>query len=183
MIFGDSADFAIEAMIEPTLVPPSSVWGRMCVWCRGQALGDIADPHCALYPAAWQFRALPYRLDDLWADEFGGLDDDAIWNFLDGKLYGYHGLVEVPDDRTVAECRADRDAWGGFDFLNNWGEPFDPVKAFLLAPPDGSARILFRQAPDRATLGRLVASRAAIVAASAGFVAWFDEQADRHGGG
>lgn len=51
MLFGDRLDFAIEADVEPSLEPPSAVWGRMCVWCRGVALGDLGEPHCALYPA------------------------------------------------------------------------------------------------------------------------------------
>lgn len=94
MRFGDPADFAIEADVEPHLRPPSAVWGHMCVWCQGVVLGDITDLHCGLYGAYSSFRWLASNLNELWAPELVGLDDVAVWNFLDGLLYGYHGDVE-----------------------------------------------------------------------------------------
>ena len=116
-VFGNRDDFAIEAGTESYLKPPSAVWGRMCVWCCGVPLGDIDDRHCALYPAYCGFRSLlspvhgEPKIDRLWAEELAGLDDVAAWNFLDGLLYGYHGDVEVPDDRTLEECRRDAVVW------------------------------------------------------------------------
>jgi hypothetical protein len=110
MLFGEPADFAIEAYVEPDLKPPSAVWGRMCVWCRGVPLGDISERYCALYPAYCSFRSLPSCLDSLWADELAGLGDEGVWNFLD----------------------ADWAAWDRFNFLSNWGERFDGYKAFIL---------------------------------------------------
>src|SRR5262249_34795405 len=103
----------------------------MCVWCRGVPLGGIDDRHCALDWAYCGVRSLlspvhgEPQIDRLWAEELAGLDDVAAWNFLDGLLYGYYGDVEVPDDRTVEECRRDWLVWGCFNFLTNWGEQFD----------------------------------------------------------
>jgi hypothetical protein len=173
-VFGNRADFAIEAGVEPHLMPPSAVWGHMCVWCRGVALGDLSDLHCALYPAYCSFRWLPGHLDDLWADEFIGLGAVAAWNFLDGLLYGYHGDVEVPDDRTVEECQADSLRWSRHNFLTNWGEQFDCCKAFVLSPPGGSVRILYRRRREAVQMAEV--SRSGLVAASAGFVQWFETQ-------
>jgi hypothetical protein len=43
VLFGVPADFAIEAEVDPGLQPLSAVWGSMCVWCRGRALGDLSE--------------------------------------------------------------------------------------------------------------------------------------------
>src|SRR5438128_886855 len=104
-VFGDRADFAIEAGVEPDLTPPSAVWGHMCVWCRGVPLGDIENRQCGLYGAYCGFREVASRIDRLWAKELDGLDDVAAWNHLDGLLYGYHGDVELADNRTLEECQ------------------------------------------------------------------------------
>jgi len=177
-LFGDKADFAIEAGVEPDLTPPTAVWGHMRVWCRGIPLGDINDRHCALYDACCMFRWLARHIDELWAPEFAGLDDLAACNLLDGLLYGYHGDVEVHDDRTVEECKADWTAWGRFDFLTNRGEQFDGCKAFLLRPPGGPVRILSHRFP--AGLGYSIdVSLSAFKEASNAFVRWYEEQESR----
>lgn len=178
MLFGDRLDFAIEADVDPNLEPPSAVWGRMGVWCRGAALGDLGDWQCALYPAYRSFNELLSKLDHLWSEKLAGLDDVAAWNLLDGLLYGYHGDVEVPDTRTAEECRRDWTFWGAHNFLTNWGEQFNGCKAFILCPPDGSVRILCRDLPE--PLGRGVdVSRAGLVTAVDGFTRWFEQQARR----
>ena len=178
MLFGDPADFAIEADVEPDLTPPFHVWGHMCVWCRGIPLGDLAERHCGLHHAYSEFRLLPALLDELWAPELAGLDNLATWNLLDGLLYGYHGDVEVTVDRSVEECRADWSVWGKFDFLTNWDEPFDGFKSFILCPPGGPVRILSRRLPAGMGLGVEV-SRGSVIGASAGFACWFEEQQRR----
>src|SRR6266699_7334177 len=98
-VFGDPADFAIEAGLEPDLPPGSAPWGHMRIWCCSTPLGDIDNRHNGLYVTS--FVEMADALDLLWAPELEGLDDTATWNFLDGLLYGYHGEVEVPDDRSV----------------------------------------------------------------------------------
>jgi hypothetical protein len=174
-LFGDRNDFAIEAGIEPDLAAPSAVWGHMCVWCRGVPLGDLNDRHCGLAHACSAFRWLPDHLDELWAPEFVGLDALATWNFLDGVLYGYHGDVELPDDLTTdEECRADAQRWGRHNFLTNWGEQFDGCKAFVLSPPNGAVRVLYRQRREPFQVAEV--SRAGFAAAAAGFVEWFEAQ-------
>ena len=40
-VFGDRDDFAIEAGVEPDRHTAGTVWGHMCVWCRGVPLGDL----------------------------------------------------------------------------------------------------------------------------------------------
>jgi hypothetical protein len=178
MRFGDANDFAIEAELEPDISPPSSVWGRMCIWCRGVALGDLSEPYCALYPAACEFRWLRSQLTDLWDECLDGLDDRAANDFLDGLLYGYHGNVELEDERTLEEMKWDWDRYGKFSFLTNWGEQFDGYKSFILCPPAKPVRILSRHLPDRMN-GVAVVTREGLLSAAEEFLLWFDEQAER----
>ena len=179
-LFGERDDFAIEAGIEPDGHTAGTVWGHMRVWCRGVALGNVGKRYCGLHHAYTSFGWLASHLDELWAPELAGLDDVAAWNFLDGLLYGYHGDVEVPDDRTVEQCRADAAAWGRFDFLTNWGEQFDGFKAFILCPPGGPVRILSRRLPEHMGRGVLV-SPAGFRVAAGGFTHWFREESRRLG--
>jgi hypothetical protein len=179
-VFGDKADFAIEAGVEPDLHTDYTVWGHMCVWSRGIPLGDLEDRYCGLYHAYSEFAWLADNLVSLWSEELAGLDDVAAWNFLDGLLYGYHGDVEWADTRTLAEARRDAVRWGRFNFLTNWGEQFDGYKSFLLCPPGDSARVLSRRLPPH--MGRGVSvSRQALVTAAAGFAEWFESESRRLG--
>jgi hypothetical protein len=181
-MFGDPADFAIEAGVEPHLVAPSSVWGHMRVWCGGHTLGNIEDRHCALYPSYLEFGWMGTHLEDLWDDELGGLDDQAAWNFLDGTLYGYHGGVEIEDNRSLEEVRRDAQRFGKFNFLANWGEQFDGYKSFVVCPPNRPLRVLSRAFPEPLGLGVNV-SRDGFARASRAFVDWFKSQERRLSGG
>src|SRR5438876_957707 len=163
-LFGDRADFAIEAGIEPDGNTAGSVWGHMCVWCHGVALGELDEQSCALYHPYSEFDWLAANLGSLWAVELIGLDDLAAWNFLDGMLYGYNGDVELFDERTLEDCWRDASRWGRFNFLTNWGEQFDGYKSFLLSPPGDFVRGLSRRFPEH--MGRGVAvTRQGFVAA------------------
>jgi hypothetical protein len=42
LLIGDINDFAIEVMVEPDLMVPSSVWGRMCVHIGDTTLGETS---------------------------------------------------------------------------------------------------------------------------------------------
>ena len=159
-VFGNRDDFAIEAGIEPELKPPSAVWGHMCI------CGLLSPVHGEL------------TIDRLWAEEFVSLDDLAVLNFLDGLLYGYHGNLELPDDRPVATLKRGAVVWGCFNFLTNWGEQFDRCKAFIMCPPGGPVRILSRDLPDPLAPGVRV-SKEGVVAAINGFTEWFEKQEQR----
>lgn len=176
-VFGDRNDFAIEAGVEDDAT--GAVWGHIAVWCRGVALGNLGEPHCVLYHAYCALGWTASHMGELWAPELAGLDDEAAWNLLDGLLYGYHGEVEAADDRSVEQCRADAAAWGRFDFLTNWGEPFDGWKAFILHPPGGPIRVLHRGPSGRRC--RAEVSPAGFRDAVGGFTHWFEGQSRRLG--
>jgi hypothetical protein len=109
MLFGDPSDFAIEADVEPSLTPPSSVWGHMCIWCRGFALGRLEERYCALYHSHCSFEWVATHLEELWTPELAAFDDAGKWNFLKSLLCGYQGDIDLGehDRRTGDEIRAD----------------------------------------------------------------------------
>ena len=178
-VFGERDDFAIEAGVEADGHTAGTVWGHMAVWCRGVALGDAGERFCALHHAYGGLRRVSAHLDELWAPDLAGLDDGAAWNLLDGLLYSYHGEVETPDDRSLEQCQADAVAWGRFDFLTNWGEPFDGCKAFLLHPPGGPLRALYRTRTGHPSGVRV--SPAGFREAVGGFAHWFERRSQRLG--
>jgi hypothetical protein len=172
MIFGDRSDFAVEVHVDAGAEDrPGIISGRMCLWANDIALGDIKETNCWLNPVRDSLVELIDRLDDQWSDAFVGLDDIALWNVLDGLLYGYHGDVELLDERTTEECTRDGEIWGRFDFLTNWSELFDGYKAFLVCPSATGVVILART-PSGAR-HRLELTRDGLVRAVREFDLWF----------
>ena len=181
MLFGDPSEFAVEAEVEPDLRPPSAVWGHMCVWCRGNALGDIDNRHCALYLSCVRFTWLAEHLDELWTPELAAFDDAGRWNFLKSLLYGYHGDIDLAehDRRTDDEMGTDWAEYSRFDFLTNWGEQFDGgFASFIFRPPGDAVHILSRAFPENVGLCVRVSPEGFVTAAT-GFVEWFREQERR----
>jgi hypothetical protein len=145
---------------------------RVVPGCPARRLGDR---YCGLYHAYSEFAWLADNLGSLWAEELAGLDEVAVWNFLDALLHGYHGDVELANTRTLEECHRDVVRWGRFNFLTNWGKQFDGFKSFLLCPPGDSARVLTRRLP--AHMGRGVSvSRRGFVVVAAEFARWFEAE-------
>ena len=174
MIFGEKHDFAIEAMVEPNLVLPSSVWGRMRVWCAGVPLGDFSEPHCGLPYSP--FKSLCLDLPELWDPEFEGKSDEELFNHLDAVLYGFKDGVEVADERTLEECEDDARAYSQFSFLTNWGEMFDREgKSFIFCADGDSVNVLNR--PIGSTQLRcLRTSAVSVQAACSEFMIWFEQE-------
>ena len=179
MLFGQKQRFAIEAMIEPGLSSPSSVWGRMRVWCDGRAMGDYLNERCGM--PYIQFRALRAGLSKFWLREFDALDDVSIFHRLDSALFGCRDGIEVVDERTPAQYRDDALLYDRFTFLVNWGEMFDgDGKLFVLCPDGIRVRVLHQ--PAGATgCSVLTATVADVEDACDGFLSWFERQASALG--
>ncbi|WP_124485827.1 MULTISPECIES: hypothetical protein [unclassified Burkholderia] len=176
MLFGSKSEFAIEAMIEPDLVPPSAVYGRMQVWFANTSMGDFSSPRCSLYPAYLGFKQLVAALPNIWRSDLDGLSEEQLIDRLDRLLYGAQGdeLLE-DDDRTAFECKRDWEKYGAFDFLTNWGEQFDREdKTFIFCPPTQPAKILVLPRGSDTILS-LHASIPATADAIDKFLRWFDE--------
>jgi hypothetical protein len=170
MIFGDVREFAIQAEVEPELVPPSAVWGRMCVWCRGTVLGDFRRSHCELSSSSADMEWNCNHLEELWDVSLAGLDDSAAFAFLDAVYFG-------DDERTDEQINADSERYARFNFLTNWGEQFDGWKAFMICPPGGPVRILYRLPTNEHGSGSVAREIFRTVVKE--FVRWFGEQAER----
>ncbi|WP_028605802.1 hypothetical protein [Ottowia thiooxydans] len=181
MFFGVKEAFAIETMSEPALQAPSAVWGRMRIWCEGERIGDYDEGFCALYPSYCGFKQLASSLSHLWCTELNGLTDIQLWNHLDGLLYGYHGDVELQDDRTLEQCERDAEKWGGYNFLTNWGEQFDiGGKSFIVCKPGDVVCVLNRSFQP----GRGIAACAPlkeVLATINQYIAWFESESSRLG--
>ena len=178
MLFGDQADFAIEADVEAGLEAPNAVWGHMCVWCGGYALGNIDDPFCALYPAYGAFGSLVTYVDRLWAAELHGFGDVALFDMFDGLLYGgrFDSPVQPPSSLFGEEGRRNWAPWGCFDFLNNWGEQFDGYKSFIVCPPGGPVRVLSKSFIEHPEIASAICSASGVVHAANQFRRWFEGQ-------
>jgi hypothetical protein len=177
MIFGNRNDFAIEAMVEPDLAPPSRPWGRLCVWVAGHRIGNYDEPHCGLGGPCAHFKETCGELNDLWDDEFANMADVELWNFLDGLLYGYHGNVELDDDlRSMDEILQDSSRYSKFNFLTNWGEMFDRGgKSFILKQPGGMLKVLNFDY-EKNSANAYVCSEFSFRLAIKDFAAWYDGQ-------
>lgn len=177
MIFGSKQDFAIEAMLEPDLTPPSAVYGRMRVWCKSVQLGDFSDPRCALYPAYLGFKELLQTLPELWLEDLNGLSDLQLADRVDLLLYGARGDQLINDTRTVDECQRDWHIYARFSFLKNWGEQFDhDAKAFIFFPPSRQVKILIRTSDVEEVIS-LQTSLLDITVAIQYFLEWFEDSA------
>ena len=179
VLFGDPADFAIEAEVDPGLLPPSAIWGSMCVWCRGRALGDLSERGCALYHAYCGFRVFPDLLADRWEPGFANLSGAELYELLEGASWAEvadAGLEVPPDWRD--RLRRGPDPWR-YRFLANWGEQFDRDAGFLVCPPGGAVLVLAERFAD--TNGCVEVSRAGMLEAAELYVRWFRDQSHRLG--
>lgn len=179
MLFGTVDRFAIEAMVEPYLTPPSAVWGRMRVWCQGQSLGDYSEEHCALYPAYTSLKELFAILPSLWSGKFNDLTEADILDWLDALLFSCCGEVELADDRSLEQCQTDAEAFGKFSFLTNWGEQFDHEgKSFIFCSDGETVKVLNRSLQSQSHAS-MQAPLAAVQEAITQFCSWFEQQQAR----
>ena len=178
MIFGNPEDFAIEAMSEPHLVAPSTVWGRMCVHIGSVVLGDFSEKHCGLYGAYSGFKELLDMETRLWDESFDGLSREQVHDLVRHAIYG-------DDDRDMDAINADDQRYRRFDFLTNWDEQFDGFGSVIVQEDHRTTTILHRPHSILARqrqFGPFVNASCSTIGfryACAGFVEWFDRETVR----
>jgi hypothetical protein len=170
MFFGSPDDFAIECYRQDlpadyghdvSMVNRDWVFGRMCVWCGGQRLGDIDDINMLDVTEAC-FESLAGRIAGLTDPAVDGLDDSAAFDLLDNAIYG-------EDGRTDEQVHEDYVRFEKFKFLIDEGEQFDHLKAYLLNTGNG-LRVLYRREGE--TVGSAKVREAGLRHAVDGFLAW-----------
>jgi hypothetical protein len=164
-------------MSEDYLKAPSTVWGRLRLWCMGFPLGDIDEPHCGL-GALRGLEDISKNTEPLWLDEFDGLTDYELFELLDYKIYGVVCNEIKDDDRTDAEVKLDARKYDKFDFLTNWGEMFDHTgKCFIFKIANNKLKILHRPLGFGLSTISLYCSLDTYRKVTAEANAWFDNQA------
>ncbi len=147
------------------------MFGRMCVWARGQRLGDLEEPACMLNVTANHLSGVVKRLPSLHEPAFASLSDTELFELLDRALY-------EDDDRTSEEVAADAAKFFKFDFLTNGGESFDRSKSFIAAS-NGELRLLFKDSPKGLVSARVSVTEFANTVAA--FVAWVQSEGENGG--
>jgi hypothetical protein len=170
MLFGTKDTFGVEAMTEADLARPSTVWGRMRIWCQNESFGDFENPYNALYSASECFRSALNAFPDLWDSAFDDLDDAQIFQQFNEAIYTGMDLGAEEISQLAAR-------YWKFDFLTNWGEHFNPLKGFLAFDPNGDTLFMVEDGNDAVRGFRFPQS--CFVRAATDFVDWFDSEAER----
>jgi hypothetical protein len=177
MLFGLKEAFAIEAMVEPDLVPPSTVWGRMRIWCMGTSFGDYDGSHCGL--PAEHLQELSAEVQDLWHASLDGLSDTEIFQRLDGLLFGYRDGAPLHDTRSLDDCHSDAHTYSRFSFLTNWEEMFNSTAKCFVVCPDRKTVKVIQQASPAAACKAFTFSATALQDACTQFGLWYADQSAR----
>jgi hypothetical protein len=135
MIIGDQSSFAIECYHEPIPNDTKRVFGRMCIWVAGNALGDINEPACMLNVTEGHLSDVLHRITTLDDEIFINLDDRSAFDLLNHAIY-------LGDERSDIEIKQDYEHYYKFDFLTNAGESFDHTKSFAILSKE-FVRLLF----------------------------------------
>lgn len=125
MEFGDKNIFAIECYHEPLETRNHWIFGRMCIWCNNEQLGDITQPACMLNVTEGFLQEYVNNPEIYEGNDLNKLDDRSLYDYLDKKLY-------ADDDRTLKEVEKDAEKYFKYNFLTNGGESFDSHKSFLV---------------------------------------------------
>src|SRR6478609_3116504 len=129
MMIGNQSSFAIECHHEPLPNLTRRVFGRMCLWVGGVALGDIDEPACMLNVTEGVLANKLARLGDLDDPSLHGLSDRETFEFLDRVLYRDYG-------QSTEQLAEDSKRYFRFDFLTNGGEAFDRTQSFIRTEGD-----------------------------------------------
>jgi len=135
MIIGDQSSFAIECYHEPIPNESKRVFGRMCIWVKDNALGNINEPSCMLNVT----EGILERVIDWFQyhddEELVQLSDLEAFTFLNKTIYS-------AEYRTQEELLRVHDRYYHYDFLTHGGESFDGKMSFIIAAEE-NVRILF----------------------------------------
>jgi hypothetical protein len=168
VLFGDKSNFAIQAMLEPELKPPSFVWGRMCLWVSGIQLGDYKNSHCGLAQCTTHLNQVVEKVDQLDVSVFGDKNDEEIYSLLENAW-----LDPGSDDFGIEN---EFQKFHKYNFNYGFAEMFDraPI-SFLLKQHNGSLRLLFKTS-NSSKVKQHIFTKQLFIETVENFDAWFNDQ-------
>jgi hypothetical protein len=147
MIIGDQSSFAIECYHEPIPNESESVFGRMCIWVKGNALGNINEPSCMLNVAKGTLERV--------IEWFQYHDDEELFQLNDFEAYTFlNQTVYSAEYRTQEELLRVHYRYYHYDFLTHGGESFDGKMSFIIAAEE-NVRILFEDTAGKFYSGHI----------------------------
>ena len=165
---GDKSNFAIQAMLEPELKPPSFIWGSMCLWVLGFQIGDYNDEHCGLAQCVFHMNQVVGIIDQLSIEVFSEQSDQEIYSFLENACLN-PGFDDFGVDNGFLEFHKFR-----FDY--GFSEMFDrEPMSFLLKQTNGSLKLLFKIKNDDKLMSHTF-SEQFFIETVAKFNTWFNEK-------
>ena len=167
MIFGNKENFAIECYDDLVDTDKKWVFGRMCLWCTSNALGDITEPSCMLNVTEGSLSKFISEKDNLDSAELNELNDEEAYSFLNKKLYG------ADEETSIEQITYDAKKYFKYDFLTNGGESFDGFQSYIIKNND-TFRILFRNSIDDLFFCNVEAKK--VNNAIESFLKWIEEK-------
>lgn len=168
--FGNIETFAIEAMTESDLIPPSAPWGRLRVWVDGMAFGDINDPHCSLYPAYDNFKGMLQTIVELHDSELLKLPIDKLYAKVDEALYGIwedgEFLDKAPEEGS--------ETYWKHNFLTNWGEMFDRTEKSYIFKLSSNQLMVIQPIPDGSSIAKFYCPTREFENVVKEFIDWYE---------
>jgi hypothetical protein len=164
MIFGNPADFAIEAEDDGLPTDLKGILaGHMRIWCNNSSIGDFGEKQSCLWHSQQALAKIAADLSAITNPELWNLGDEDLWDRFDQALY-----IDVGQSKE--EMENDCAAWGAHDFLTNWGEMFNGNKGMIYCLSDGRIRVLVQHRD--ASIRNYIVTEKGFKDAIAGFSQW-----------
>ena len=113
-LIGDKKSFAIDISI---LNYEPSIWGKSCIWINNDKLGDFEDEN-VLAPFIGSLMRIAIGYQELWYDEFEGLECEALFN----EIFPFYNR----SDDFYALTSEEQKYYTRYDiFIFEFGENFD----------------------------------------------------------
>lgn len=167
MIIGNKKEFAIECYDDTINSEKKWVFGRMCLWCNNQQLGNINEPSCMLNVTVNHLKDYQEDSNNLENEKLNKLTDSELYSFLDNKLYN------AEEETTSEQVIEDMNNYSKYDFLTNGGESFDGYASFIVKG-NNKYRILFRDMNNQIYSG--LVNNTVFTEVINGFIHWFKQK-------
>lgn len=171
MLFADPTDFAVEAEFV-FATQTGAPFGHYRFHIGGAVVGEYGVA-CTLGGCVSSLQAFLQRPAPLWEPAFDGLSREAIHDAVWAANYGDPAAAGASAAPTLHNPRR-------YDFMTNWGVPFDHFGAVIIEPKDGRFEVLHQPYGDAERFALFSGfsifncTRAGMTAAAAEFARWVE---------